>query len=628
MTVPTVVGHYETPLLSQNEERTQRTQLLAENENMKNDKNSQITWSTSVSVDDGDKLYLQDFTTLSSSVLVEPNLEDHFSINFGSKEITRFNSYLDCMVHFIRSLTVQLLLISLITLNCIFVLYGYFSDVGQLIPFNVILAFIVLVGDLLILIRDRQYHFNPPCNRKQIIIADFCLFLSFLLELITLTVWWVTKDVLVILTGFPAAVLLYYPQFRCFTLALRHFVSADRRRYCANGFDLDLTFIDSTVVATSWPASKFESLFRNPAREVENLLDIKYGIHAYHVFNLCAERNYDNPALFHGDVSRYPMDDHNPAELEMMINFVLEATAFIQRDPRNQCIVVHCKGGKGRTGTMVCAYLIYTGMKRTADEALEYFGSMRTAKGGKFQGVQTPSQERYVRYFAQLISSRTPNVGLTVKSQTKRITQFMLLNIPSFWWKGGIGKLWFVIILKPCTERRVVYISNPNVNFNVHSPICSSTEVWNQLRDVYIQSEDSLYSDAQNINSEENVCSYYDTFTVNLSHTEMSSAEFDNQYINSNVVNNIDLKVSLNVPQLERLPPLTGDVVIKFYYLKKNVTSIEAPVQLWFHTSMEGDQLYFDKSKLDGPHKDTKGKRYPSDFAVMINLQNEFDSNE
>ncbi|KAH9577254.1 hypothetical protein LSM04_001173 [Trypanosoma melophagium] len=196
--------------------------------------------------------------------------------------------------------------------------------------------------------------------------------------MISLAVCYFSKDVAIIIIGLPAAILLYYPQFKWLTLTLRYLISSDRRRYCVGGFDLNLTFIDSTVIATSWPATIVESLFRNPAREVENLLDMKFGIHASRVFNLSAERGYDNAELFHGDVSRDPMDDHNPAELEMMINFVSEASEFVKKDSQYRSIVVHCKGGKGRTGTMICAYLIYiyTGIRRRADEALEHFGSM------------------------------------------------------------------------------------------------------------------------------------------------------------------------------------------------------------------------------------------------------------
>jgi PTEN phosphatase family protein len=59
-------------------------------------------------------------------------------------------------------------------------------------------------------------------------------------------------------------------------------------------------------------------------------------------------------------------------------------------------------GGKGRTGTMICALLLYLGRHSAAEQALLAFSDRRTdvSLASKFQGVETPSQARYVGYFA------------------------------------------------------------------------------------------------------------------------------------------------------------------------------------------------------------------------------------
>merc|ERR1719357_1776413 len=71
------------------------------------------------------------------------------------------------------------------------------------------------------------------------------------------------------------------------------------------------------------------------------------------------------------------------------------------RENPDNVIVVHCKGGKGRTGTMICVWLIESGVFSSAAMSLDYFGNRRTDTNvsTKFQGVETPSQSRYVGYY-------------------------------------------------------------------------------------------------------------------------------------------------------------------------------------------------------------------------------------
>ncbi|XP_037655871.1 phosphatidylinositol 3,4,5-trisphosphate 3-phosphatase TPTE2-like [Choloepus didactylus] len=181
----------------------------------------------------------------------------------------------------------------------------------------------------------------------------------------------------------------------------RRMVSGNKRRYRKDGFDLDLTYVTERIIAMSFPSSGKQSFYRNPIKEVVRFLDTKHQDH-YLIYNLCSEKGYD-PDHFHYRVHRIMIDDHNVPSLSEMVQFTKEVDAWMSEDEKN-IIVIHCKGGKGRTGTMVCAWLIASELFSTAEESLYYFGERRTDKttSSKFQGVETPSQNRYVGYFEKV----------------------------------------------------------------------------------------------------------------------------------------------------------------------------------------------------------------------------------
>lgn len=178
----------------------------------------------------------------------------------------------------------------------------------------------------------------------------------------------------------------------------RRMISENKRRYQKDGFDLDLTYVTDRVIAMSFPSSGKQSFYRNPIKEVARFLDTKHEDH-YKVYNLCSEKGYD-PQFFHYRVERVFIDDHNVPSLEDMLKYTASVREWMSADPGN-IIAIHCKGGKGRTGTMVCTWLIDSDQFESAQDSLEYFGERRTDKSRscKFQGVETPSQSRYVGYY-------------------------------------------------------------------------------------------------------------------------------------------------------------------------------------------------------------------------------------
>lgn len=72
--------------------------------------------------------------------------------------------------------------------------------------------------------------------------------------------------------------------------------------------------------------------------------------------------------------------DHQAPPFELLVQFCKDAKTWLDKDTSN-VVVIHCKAGKGRTGTMIAALLLYLGYATDADEAIQVYGTKRTTDG-------------------------------------------------------------------------------------------------------------------------------------------------------------------------------------------------------------------------------------------------------
>ena len=101
------------------------------------------------------------------------------------------------------------------------------------------------------------------------------------------------------------------------------------------------------------------------------------------------------------------------------------ASRFRVADPEN-VLIVHCNSGKGRTGTAICALLLFMGYFSNVDDCLKFYGHQRFTCG---KGVSQPCQLRYLYYFEAFFRNK-------IKSPAaKRLRGVQFVQVPNM--SGG-----------------------------------------------------------------------------------------------------------------------------------------------------------------------------------------------
>jgi len=76
---------------------------------------------------------------------------------------------------------------------------------------------------------------------------------------------------------------------------------------------------------------------------------------------LCSERKYSWKGFDKDSINEdFGFDDHNPPKFDNLYKFCCSCYEFLSKDRKNVA-AIHCKAGKGRTGVMICAYLVFEG---------------------------------------------------------------------------------------------------------------------------------------------------------------------------------------------------------------------------------------------------------------------------
>lgn len=206
----------------------------------------------------------------------------------------------------------------------------------------------------------------------------------------------------------------------------RELVSAipNHKRYQKSGHNLDLAcFQEERLVVMAWPADdqifvkdmKRSKLIRNDSREVRKCLEEIYPS-GFKIYNLCCEQKSFQRAK-DVDVVQFGWIDHEPPPFELLHRLMDDMFNYLSEYPNNG-IAIHCKAGKGRTGTAASSFLLRQNKCKNSFDALNIFGATRFGDG---DGVKIQSQRRYVQYYQKFLNS-----GMVYEPKLLKLTKIQI----------------------------------------------------------------------------------------------------------------------------------------------------------------------------------------------------------
>ncbi|KAI5959763.1 TEP1 [Candida pseudojiufengensis] len=197
---------------------------------------------------------------------------------------------------------------------------------------------------------------------------------------------------------------------------------------------LDLSYINSRVIVSSAPTTSYiESWYRYPLEDLVKYLNFKHGEKNWMLFNFRGEGPGYEDKQVDNRVRHFPFPDHYPPTIKILKDSVFAIGQFLDSNDEH-VVVLHCKAGKGRSGTICCAFLIYDSLANSKDLSVDEVISWYTLKrmrsfGG--DGVSILSQRRYLLYWH--IYLRDPVVKYNYENWVRakdlvRITKIVLID--------------------------------------------------------------------------------------------------------------------------------------------------------------------------------------------------------
>ena len=138
---------------------------------------------------------------------------------------------------------------------------------------------------------------------------------------------------------------------------------------------------------------------------VGHLLDRRHD-GRYMVWNL-SEVDYDGENILNNQVLTFSFPGSPSPPLGLLLKLLVSMESWLKADDRNVA-VVHCLTGKGRTSTVLAAFLCWMGQAGFSDiyQALEYIAACKQMSADE---LTIPSQRRYASYFKNMLDGVRPS---------------------------------------------------------------------------------------------------------------------------------------------------------------------------------------------------------------------------
>uniref|UniRef100_A0A8B9LQS2 Tensin 1 n=1 Tax=Astyanax mexicanus TaxID=7994 RepID=A0A8B9LQS2_ASTMX len=172
-----------------------------------------------------------------------------------------------------------------------------------------------------------------------------------------------------------------------------------------------------------------------------------------------SERRHDITKL-NPKVLDFGWPDHHAPALDKICSICKAMDTWLNADPHH-VVVLHNKGNRGRTGVVVAAFMHYSNISASADQALDRFAMKR------FYEDKAMPVGQYVQYFAGLLSGH-----IKINNKPLFLHHVIMHGIPNFESKGGCRPF-----LKIYQAMQPVYTSGIyNVQGDSHTSICITIE--------------------------------------------------------------------------------------------------------------------------------------------------------